>query len=78
MYDGSTDCVVTWNQSQPGREALLSAYIGAADGRALSDGGYYKYYAGPVKLRAPGQCIRWGGSWGVGDLAYTSKWEHCG
>ena len=36
----------------------------------------YGYYAGPVKKKAPGKCVKWGGM--VGSSTYTSGFEHCG
>ncbi|MCO6005294.1 hypothetical protein NE236_09875 [Actinoallomurus purpureus] len=78
MYNGSTDCVVTWKQGKYyGNGETVNAYVWAKNGDGFADGGYYKYYAGPSKVTAPGQCVRWGGGYST-NLEYDSPWEHCG
>ncbi len=75
LYDGSTDCVVTWRNT-PGARAEMSASIAKAPfTHWIKDSGNYTTYAGPVKVTAPGVCINWGGSFdGYGEGAGAS---HC-
>ncbi len=44
------------------------------------DSGNFKYYAGPVKVKAPGKCVRWGGGISVGTFSagFDTAFEHCG
>jgi hypothetical protein len=82
LYNGSTDCVVTWKTKYVGVKTWTGASIQReSDGKVVNDSGDYAYYAGPVKMSAPGVCIRWGGEATAGDgdiLDYQSKYEHCG
>jgi hypothetical protein len=78
MYNGSTDCVVTWKTAYVGTPTEVQASIWRqSDGKFVSDVGLYSTYAGPVKVTAPGTCINWGG----GETHYTywyAGWSHCG
>ncbi|TDD06155.1 spore-associated protein A [Nonomuraea deserti] len=68
MYGyGSTANTTTWK----------SVRIQRSDNTGLDqDGGNYKYYAGPVYVSAPGQCIDVEGSVGQAGVSY---WDvHCG
>jgi hypothetical protein len=81
LYNGSTDCVVTWKKAPyAGSAAFTRALVhkkGAIDDvEDYSDS--YRYYAGPVKVSAPGVCIEWGGEVDPGDLFWNSGWSHCG
>lgn len=76
LYNGSTDCVVTWKTGAAGNTAWLRAVVQAYGSPGKVDADYYRYYAGPVKVYAPGTCIMWGGSYG--SQWYESPWEHCG
>jgi hypothetical protein len=82
MYNGTTNCVVTWKDTPDDKKVM--AYVTAlGDTGGKNDHGYYRYYAGPVKRAAAGKCIMWGGSYGAGDYDwsgswYRSSWEHCG
>ncbi|MEO3796058.1 spore-associated protein A [Nonomuraea sp. B10E15] len=73
MYNGSTNCVVTWKDSP--NNTYVDAVIRVGD-VWRNDPGHYSTYAGPVKMSAAGKCIRWGGDYG--STQYTSPWEHCG
>ncbi|WP_406319675.1 spore-associated protein A [Streptosporangium sp. NBC_01639] len=74
MYNGTTNCVVTWKDS-PNTE-WVGVYLVVQGGSYLGDADYYSTYAGPVKLSAKGKCIEWGGVYG--SIGYTSPLEHCG
>ncbi|MEU1982195.1 hypothetical protein [Nocardia sp. NPDC019395] len=81
LYNGSTNCVVTEKTAYLGTKTGVYAYIGTADQTDQDlDRGDYDYYAGPVKVKAPGECIIWGGSanppTGGGDT-WQSQPEHC-
>ncbi|MFD1932851.1 MULTISPECIES: hypothetical protein [Nonomuraea] len=77
LYNGSTNCVVTWKQgSAVGNSVWVRAVVQAYGSPGVVDANYYRYYAGPVKVKAPGKCIMWGGSYG--DQWYESPFEHCG
>ncbi|WP_406319485.1 spore-associated protein A [Streptosporangium sp. NBC_01639] len=74
LYNGSTNCVVTWKDSP--NSTYVNAVIRAGGWAWVADPGNYSTYAGPVKLSAKGQCIQWGGNYG--STQYTSPSEHCG
>ncbi|RVX41867.1 hypothetical protein EDD27_4449 [Nonomuraea polychroma] len=83
LYNGSTNCVITWKSgSHIGNSAKLYSFIARqSDKKQKSDLGRYDIYAGPRKLKAPGECIRWGGGYYPkrGErLWWFSSWEHCG
>lgn len=64
LYNGRTNCVVTWKNSYVGTKTPTRAMV-AIWGQPSShrqDYDHYAYYAGPVKVDAPGKCIAWGGS----------------
>jgi hypothetical protein len=74
LYNGSTNCVVTW-KDKPNSQ-WVSARIKTRNAADRYDSGYFSTYAGPVKVYAPGTCISWGGEYGA--LWWYSKYEHCG
>ncbi|MFD7735211.1 spore-associated protein [Kitasatospora phosalacinea] len=78
FYNGSSNCAVTWVRNPNGTRTYdLRVHIERqSDYHEASDGGYYKYYAGPAKLSAAGTCISWGGF--VEGSQWASGWEHCG
>ncbi|MFI1920086.1 hypothetical protein [Nocardia sp. NPDC020380] len=71
MYNGSTDCVVTWKTQQIGTKTPLVASVGSQNatnvpypthgryGNSNVDFDAYDYYAGPVYWYAPHTCIEW-------------------
>ena len=79
LYNGSTNCVVTW-RTNPGTPIRLLAAIGEAGHGMKNDDDRFTTYAGPVKLTAPGRCIIWGG--GVTLSGVWNAWydgpSHCG
>ncbi|MFD8556791.1 spore-associated protein A [Streptosporangium canum] len=74
MYNGTTNCVVTWKDSP--NSAFVLAEIMKKGGNLLTDSGNYSTYAGPVKVSARGECIVWGGIYG--STQWGSPWSHCG
>ncbi|MGC0311949.1 spore-associated protein [Kitasatospora acidiphila] len=79
-YNGAWDCVVTMHNSGTWGDPTpeTSAWVDTTPNppASQSDSGDYSYYAGPVKVYAPGQCIYWGGGdyWGH----YSEGPNHCG
>jgi hypothetical protein len=76
MYNGSTDCVVTWKDRR--NSNFVNAWVkryGQTDW--TQDPGFYSTYAGPEKVSAAGQCIQWGGAYNY-QATWTSAWSHCG
>ncbi|MFE3445221.1 hypothetical protein ACFXNW_19495 [Nocardia sp. NPDC059180] len=84
LYNGRTNCVVTWKTANVGTKTVTKAMV-AIWGQSSSykvDMNAYAYYAGPVKVDAPGKCIAWGGSASRPDNT-GHNWEapspsHCG
>jgi hypothetical protein len=77
LYNSGTgqNCVATLKSTSLGTASAVSAFVEPEGGSRTTDSGSYAYYAGPVKVSAPGVCVRWGGS--VGSSTYTSPFEHC-
>ncbi|GAA4512883.1 hypothetical protein GCM10023191_079260 [Actinoallomurus oryzae] len=81
MYNGSTDCVVTWRTKDVGTARWTTAYVQKQGGDQIANNGYFQYYAGPVKVSAAGVCIKWGGTVNEGNghvAVWNSDWSHCG
>ncbi|MGA5066920.1 serine/threonine protein kinase [Streptomyces exfoliatus] len=90
LYNASTkkNCAVTLkhptSSSFYGGETTLGAGIRAANGSWIKDEDLYAYYAGPVYLYAPGQCVQfWGKTFQGGASSgwfetYTSPLGNCG
>jgi hypothetical protein len=74
LWNGTSNCVTTIKHSSIGTPSAVRAYLDPAGSAFRSDSGSYRYFAGPVTLRAPG-CIRWGGTAGT---SYASRSGHCG
>ncbi|MFI7152126.1 M23 family metallopeptidase [Nonomuraea sp. NPDC050022] len=70
-----TNCVATLKTTNLGKASAVSAFLEPQGATRRTDSGSFAYYAGPVKLSAPGKCVKWGGS--VGSSTYTSPFEHC-
>lgn len=70
------NCVATIKSTNLGKETDVSAFLEVQGAPRTTDKGDYGYYAGPVRKKAPGKCVKWGGS--VGASSYTSGFEHCG
>ncbi|MWA07412.1 serine/threonine protein kinase [Actinomadura sp. LD22] len=81
MYNGSTNCVVTWKtaylSSATDTYAVIEKETAGGGIDIDSDQGLYHTYAGPVYAYAPGACIKWGGD-AKGSTQWMSGWQHCG
>ncbi|MFB9831059.1 hypothetical protein [Actinoallomurus acaciae] len=86
LYNGTTDCVVTWkNSPYAGTTTETLAYIaketlpGVISGYKADDGNY-AFYSGPVKINAPGTCIDWGGGVPINGvfIQWNDAFSHCG
>ncbi|WP_147289102.1 hypothetical protein [Nocardia mexicana] len=80
LYNGKTNCVVTWKTKDIGHATYTQAIVSFTGGRGtVNDTNHYKYYAGPVKIDAPGECIEWGGATGFRESeGWRSRPSHCG
>jgi len=76
-YNASSgqNCVVTLKATQLNKKTAASAHIQPKGGSAHTDSGSYGYYAGPVRVKAPHTCVKWGGS--LGSATWTSPYQHC-
>ncbi|MFI7605022.1 protein kinase [Micromonospora sp. NPDC049366] len=70
-----TNCAVTLKDTAVGTRTAVSAYLEVQGKARTTDSGSFDYYAGPVRARAAGVCVRWGGS--AGGDSYASPFEHC-
>lgn len=80
LFNGTTNCVVTWKTKDVGRRTFVFAAIDAEGRDPVFDQGQFEVFAGPVKIDAAGKCIKWGGGTGPGDHL-TDSWSsgpsHC-
>ncbi|MFI6290905.1 hypothetical protein ACIBEJ_04930 [Nonomuraea sp. NPDC050790] len=78
LYNTATkqNCVVTMKYAGVGKESPVSATLDVQGGPSATDSGNFKYYAGPVKLLAPGKCVKFSGS--VGAASTAAGWANCG
>jgi hypothetical protein len=78
LYSGATgsNCVVTMKTDYVGVATPVSATLEVQGLTPVSDGGSFKYYAGPVILQAKGKCVRFGGSTGTGST--SGPFGNCG
>ncbi|MER7332046.1 MULTISPECIES: protein kinase [unclassified Micromonospora] len=70
-----TNCVVTMKESAVGTATSASAWLEVQGRERSTDSGSFSYYAGPVRAKAAGICVKWGGS--TGGASYGSGFEHC-
>jgi serine/threonine-protein kinase len=70
------NCTVALKSTSVGTATAVSAYLEVQGGARTTDSGSYSYYAGPVRAKAVGVCVKWGGS--AGGAGYNSPFEHCG
>ena len=77
LYNGSTgkNCTVTLKTVELGKATSASAYLEVRGAARVTDSGTFQYYAGPVRAKADGICVKWGGS--IEDVTYDSPFEHC-
>jgi hypothetical protein len=85
LWDGGSkrNCAVTIKRRAVGVPTFVDVYLTKVGGLFQSDNSLdYKYYAGPLYVKAPGKCITWGGRMsdakGNGDHWITPQPEHCG
>ncbi|MGO4462770.1 spore-associated protein A [Streptomyces sp. M-16] len=80
LYCSSTtgrNCAYTVPKSGSGTAQLMFVGLSrASDNTIVSDGGDYKYHAGPVYLDARGTCVQFNGQ--VRSVSANSDWGHCG
>jgi peptidase M23-like protein len=78
LYNASNgyNCVVAIKTTKIGTESDVGAFLEVQGSPRTTDRDEYGYYAGPIKKKAPGKCVKWGGM--VGSSSYTSAFEHCG
>jgi len=75
LYNSGTNCVVTMVHN--GSSAVgMNATLSVQGGSSASNPGKFEWYAGPVRLSAPSECVKWGGSYQT--TSWTSAWSHCG
>jgi serine/threonine protein kinase len=74
LYSRSTayNCAVTIKTTHVGEKSPVSTWIQKKGGRTISDSGSFAWYAGPVYVKAPGVCVRFGGN------GRTSSYANCG
>jgi serine/threonine-protein kinase len=70
------NCTVTLKTTSTGTATAVSTFLEVQGRARTTDSGSYAYYAGPVRAKAAGVCVKWGGS--AGGVSYTSPFEHCG
>ncbi|RSM47462.1 serine/threonine protein kinase [Actinoplanes sp. ATCC 53533] len=77
LYHSGTgaNCTVTLKSTAVGTATTASAYLEVKGSARATDSGSFKYYAGPVRAKAAGVCVKWGGS--TGGASYNSPFEHC-
>ncbi|MET8354495.1 MULTISPECIES: hypothetical protein [unclassified Micromonospora] len=86
MYSAQTkmNCVVAEKSSYVGVATWMNAKVETRGGRVAQDPGNYRYYAGPVYLYAPGECVRYSGVAYSGPnktgtlSSYSSPFGWCG
>jgi hypothetical protein len=76
LYNGTTTCVVTLKTASLGKATKITAGLQVKGGSWAYDTGAYTYYAGPVKQRSRGKCVRTFG-YSKGS-SVTSSWANCG
>ncbi|WP_201787205.1 hypothetical protein [Actinoplanes sp. TFC3] len=76
LYNGSSTCVVTIKTKSLGKATKVTAGLQVKGGSWAYDTGNYTYYAGPVKQKSKGKCVRFFGY--SQKKSYTSGWANCG
>jgi hypothetical protein len=76
------NCAVTIKRRAVGVPTFVEVSLYKKGGNYNAEGSLdYKYYAGPLYVKAPGQCVFWGGRMsdakGRGDSWITPYAEHC-
>lgn len=79
LYSASSknNCVVTMKTANVGKGTNVWTRLQSQrGGKTASDSGSFKYYAGPVYLHAPGDCVRYSG--GASGASTSAGWANCG
>ena len=69
------NCTTLLKSTSIGTKTTTSAYLEKQGGSRTTASGSYAYYAGPVRVKAPGVCVKWGGT--TAGVSYNSPFEHC-
>ena len=77
LFNASTgkNCTVTLKTTELDKDTPASAYLEVRGAARETDSGSFQYYAGPVRAKADGVCVKWGGS--IVGATYDSEFEHC-
>lgn len=85
LYNGGNgyNCVVTMKTTNVGVRTYTEARIQVAGSSTIHrDGGNFTTYAGPVRVKAAGKCVQYGGTAsdapGGQRFQRLSSWGHCG
>lgn len=84
LWNGGTkkNCSVMIKRRAVGVATWSEASLARKGGRYMADDGFYRYYAGPLYVRAPGQCVIFGGRMrdarGNGGSWISPWFGHCG
>ncbi|CND81951.1 serine/threonine protein kinase [Mycobacterium tuberculosis] len=63
LYNSSGyNCAVTMKTKNVGKASPVSVWIQKKGGGSIADSGSFAWYAGPVYVKAPGVCVRFGGN----------------
>ncbi|MFB4311314.1 serine/threonine protein kinase [Actinomadura sp. GTD37] len=63
LYNSSGyNCAVTMKTQNVGKKSPVSVWIQKQGGGSIADSGSFAWYAGPVYVKAPGACVRFGGN----------------
>lgn len=79
LYSASTkkNCAVTMKTRDIGKATNVWVRLQSQKGgKVASDSGSFKYYAGPVFVLAPGDCVRYSG--GASGASASAGWGNCG
>jgi hypothetical protein len=76
LYNGSSNCAVTIKTASIGTPTRTTAGLQVQGASWSYDTGDYAYYAGPVRAKAAGKCVRYFGY--HGGTSYTSPFGNCG
>jgi hypothetical protein len=73
LYNSSTyNCAVTIKTQKVGTKSPVSVWIQKQGGSSIADSGSFAWYAGPVYVKAPDACVRFGGN------GRTAPYGNCG
>ncbi|WP_329098046.1 hypothetical protein OG979_20705 [Actinomadura citrea] len=79
LYSATTkkNCAVTMKTADIGKGTNVWVRLQSqTGGKVASDNGTFKYYAGPVFVQAPGDCVRYSG--GASGASASAGWANCG